>query len=199
MNESRVILDSTTDHRGRVIREVPLARVPDDWQGCSRPWRVSRVFDLSPSVGARKIAGSCSSEGPPRGGYQTTFGQRRLFVRGEMKEGQRAAPSRVARCQRKYAPRVFQNTLANVPGPIDQEITGNDIRASLCSTGRVRENLTLSRLPVSSLSKHVIFLWERVFRTNYHCLLFFPLIVERCKFNFLQMCCMFFFKKHLRV
>lgn len=134
-----------------------------------------------------------------RGGYQTTFGQRRLFVRGEMKEGQRAAPSRVARCQRKYAPRVFQNTLANVPGPIDQEITGNDIRASLCSTGRVRENLTLSRLPVSSLSKHVIFLWERVFRTNYHCLLFFPLIVERCKFNFLQMCCMFFFKKHLRV
>lgn len=65
-----------------------------------------------------------------RGGYQTTFGQRRLFVRGEMKEGQRA------RCQRKYAPRVFQNTLANVPGPIDQEITGNDIRASLCSAGR---------------------------------------------------------------
>lgn len=109
------------------------------------------------------------------------------------------APRRAARCQRKYAPRVFQNTLANVPGPIDQEITGNDIRASLCSTGGVRENLTLSRLPVSSLSKHVIFLWERVFRTNYHCLLFFPLIVERCKFNFLQMCCMFFFKKHLRV
>lgn len=70
-----------------------------------------------------------------------------------MKEGQRAA-----RCQRKYAPRVFQNTLANVPRPIDQEITGNDIRTSLCS--RAVRSCAETRLPVSLLSGHLIFLWR---------------------------------------
>lgn len=118
-----------------------------------------------------------------------------LFLRGEMKEGQRAA-----RCQRKYAPRVFQNTLANVPRPIDQEITGNDIRTSLCS--RAVRSCAETRLPVSLLSGHLIFLWrgEKYFGQTIpiECLLF-PFFLfsskrkkflhrqswKMCKFNFL--------------
>lgn len=118
-----------------------------------------------------------------------------LFLRGEMKEGQRAA-----RCQRKYAPRVFQNTLANVPRPIDQEITGNDIRTSLCI--RAVRSCAETRLPVSLLSGHLIFLWrgEKYFGQTIpiECLLF-PFFLfsskrkkflhrqswKMCKFNFL--------------
>lgn len=106
-----------------------------------------------------------------------------LFLRGEMKEGQRAA-----RCQRKYAPRVFQNTLANVPRPIDQEITGNDIRTSLCS--RAVRSCAETRLPVSLLFGEGKSISDKLSRSSVYFFLFFFFLrreknfstdrVERC-------------------
>jgi hypothetical protein len=43
-------------------------------------------------------------------------------------------------CQGKYARRVFQNTLANVPSAVDREITENVIRASSSRVPRSPES-----------------------------------------------------------